>query len=127
MELRNGKAPDNKANHRREARTNKPRPDNGSLKSDFSSGTRAGVSLSSRTKAPDSLPPIDKPVSHNGTFSVPSNPRQNPPTTDPAENGIRPNRGLPRRQGSEDLPAQPSNTRASTQPRKPPSRKKKIV
>lgn len=114
--------------HKSEARASNPRrAENGGLKSDSSSASRVVASRSSRTKAPDSLPAINKPVSLNSSSSVPSNPRRNPPTTIPVEQGIRPNRGRPRPQGSVDSPAQPSNTRASTPPRKPSSTRKKIV
>ena len=112
--------------HKSEARPSNPRrAENGGLKSDSSLATRVDASRSSKTKAHDSLPPINKPVSLNGSSSVPSNPRRNPPTTSSVESDIRPNRGRPRPQGSGDSSARPSNARASTPPRKPT--RKKIV
>ena len=110
-----------KISHRSEAKASKSRrPDNSGFQSDLSSVSREASSHNSRTKTRDSLPPISKPVSQNGSssvFPVP-NPRRNPPTVGPAENGIR-NRS--------DSPTRPSNTEASTQPRKSLSTRKKIV
>ena len=122
------KAPDNKASQRPEVRASKSRrPDNGGLKSDSSSATRVDNSRSRRTKAADLLPPIDKPISHNDSSSVPFNPRRNPPTVRSVENDIRPNRGSARPQGSVDSRAQLSNNGPSTPSRKPRSTGKKVV
>jgi len=110
-----------KISHRSEAKASKSRrPDNGGFQSDLSSASREASSHNSRTKTRDSLPPIGKPVSHNGSSSVfpGSNPRRNPPTAGPAENGTR-NRS--------DSPTRPSNTEPSTQPGKPRPTRKKIV
>lgn len=114
-------------NHRSEARASRPRHTDTS-----SSVARVSASHSSRTKATGSLPPVvpvSKPsVSLNGSsrLSVPSNPRRNPPTAHLLEHEVRPNRGKSRPQGHLES-VRPTNTQASTPPKKTSSTRKKIV
>lgn len=111
-------------NHRSEETRSKLRPTDTS-----SSASRVSTSVSNRTKPTGQLPQFNQPsfsVTGSSAQSSSSYSRRNPPAIHLPEREIRPNRGKPRSQGHPES-VRPSNTPASTAPRKSSSTRKKIV
>lgn len=111
-------------NHRSEETRSKLRPTDTS-----SSTSRVSTSVSNRTKPTGQLPQFNQPSSSGTGSSAQSSSsysRRNPLALHLPERETRPNRGKPRSQGHPES-VRPSNTPASTAPRKSSSTRKKIV